>query len=170
MAPGDATARNSITCLRQSSRRYGRPVTYSTPVNVEFGRPQLFARRQRLLSGVASISRDGERVVAAAPLPQSVNSSRSDRQGKVVSTAGQPGTSSLVPRPMERAVVMKNDPQTGTRDIWTAIWAVGKPRRSRATLRLTMRRSVPRRKQVAYVSTPARELRRHLSEECGWNW
>jgi eukaryotic-like serine/threonine-protein kinase len=134
-------------------------VTNSTPVNVEFGRPkQLFRPSEAtpLAPGVASISRDGERVVIAMPLPQLRQLTVFDRQGKVVSTAGPPG---LYTQPGfspdgTRAVVMKNDPQTGNQDIWTIDLASGK---STAVTSDTPPENAPiwspDGKQVAYVST-----------------
>jgi eukaryotic-like serine/threonine-protein kinase len=134
-------------------------VTNSTPVNVEFSRPkQLFRPSEAtpLAPGVASISRDGERVVIAMPLPQLRQLTVFDRQGKVVSTVGQPA---LYVQPGlspdgTRAVVMKNDPQTGNQDIWTIDLASGK---STAVTSDTPPENAPiwspDGKQVAYVST-----------------
>jgi Tol biopolymer transport system component len=134
-------------------------VTYSTPINVEFGRPaQLFRPSEAtpVAPGVASISRDGERVVMAVPLPQLRQLTVFDRQGKVVSTAGQPG---LYVQPGlspdgTRAVVMKNDPQTGNQDIWTVDLGSGK---ATAVTSDTPPENAPiwspDGKQVAYVST-----------------
>jgi Tol biopolymer transport system component len=79
-----------------------------------------------------------------------------DRQGKVVSTIGQPGffnQPNLSPDGT-RAVVMRNDPQSGNVDIWTIDLASGKgtpitndPLPQNAPL------WSPDGKQVAYVST-----------------
>src|SRR4029450_3003436 len=134
-------------------------VTNSTPVNVEFGRPkQLFRPSEAtpLAPGVGSISRDGERVVIAMPLPQLRQLTVFDRQGKVLSTVGQPA---LYVQPGfspdgTRAVVMKNDPQTGNQDIWTIDLASGK---STTVTSDTPPENAPiwspDGKQVAYVST-----------------
>jgi Tol biopolymer transport system component len=134
-------------------------VTTSTPVNIEFGRPtQLFRPSEAtpVTPGVASISRDGDRIVMAVPPPQLRRLTVFDRQGKVVTTAGQPG---LYVQPGispdgTRAVVMKNDPQTGNQDIWTVDLASGK---SVAVTSDTPPENAPiwspDGKQVAYVST-----------------
>jgi Tol biopolymer transport system component len=134
-------------------------VTQSTPVNVEFGRPkQLFRPSEAtpVAPGVASISRDGERVVVAMSLPQMRQLTVFDRQGNVVSRVGQPG---LYVQPGfspdgTRAVVMKNDPQTGNQDIWTVDLANGK---ATAVTSDTPPENAPiwspDGKQVAYVST-----------------
>jgi Tol biopolymer transport system component len=134
-------------------------VTNSTPVNLEFSRPvQLFRPSEAtpVAPGVASISRDGERVVMAVPLPQMRQLTVFDRQGNVVSRVGQPG---LYVQPGlspdgTRAVVMKNDPQTGNQDIWTVDLASGK---ATAVTSDTPPENAPiwspDGKQVAYVST-----------------
>jgi Tol biopolymer transport system component len=77
---------------------------------------------------MASISRDGERVVIAVPPPQLRQLTVFDREGKVVSTVGPPG---LYVQPGlspdgKHVVVMRNDPETGNGDIWTFDVASGK--------------------------------------------
>jgi Tol biopolymer transport system component len=91
-----------------------------------FGKPRLLFRPPADVvpgvgPGTASVSRDGERFVIAVPRPQLRQLTMFDRQGKVVSTIGQPGfynQPNLSPDGT-RAVVMRNDPQTGNVDIWT---------------------------------------------------
>ena len=61
-----------------------------------FGKPTLLFRPsadivQAIGPGNASVSRDGERFVIAVPRPQLRQLTMYDRQGKVVSTIGQPG-------------------------------------------------------------------------------
>ncbi len=106
-----------------------------TPVNTaagfEFGKPKALFRPSEATPvgpGTASVSRDGDRFVIAVPPPQLRQLTVFDRQGKVVSTIGQPG---LFAQPNispdgKRVAVMKNDPQTGNLDIWTYDIATGK--------------------------------------------
>ena len=106
--------------------------------------------------GNASVSRDGERFVIAVPRPQLRQLTMFDRQGKVVSTIGQPGfynQPNLSPDGT-RAVVMRNDPQTGNVDIWTIDLASGKG--TPITNDVFPQNAPiwsPDGKQVAYVST-----------------
>ncbi|PYS52672.1 MAG: hypothetical protein DMG13_15580, partial [Acidobacteria bacterium] len=108
-------------------------VDVGTAPAFQFGKPKLLFRPpEAALTGVApgtaSISRDGERVVIAVPPPQLRQITAFDRQGKVVSTAGQPGfylQPGLSPDG-KRVVVMRNDPQTANQDIWTIDLATGK--------------------------------------------
>src|SRR5262245_17722168 len=68
------------------------PITLSP--DFEFGKPKLLFRppdSMPLGAGGAMISRDGERVLVAVPPPQLRQLTLFDRQGKVVSTVGQPG-------------------------------------------------------------------------------
>jgi Tol biopolymer transport system component len=90
------------------------------------------------------------------PLPQLRQLTVFDRQGKVLSTVGQPA---LYVQPGfspdgTRAVVMKNDPQTGNQDIWTVELGSGK---ATAVTSDTPPGNAPiwspDGKQVAYVST-----------------
>ena len=126
-----------------------------------FGKPTLLFRPPADIvaaigPGNASVSRDGERFVIAVPRPQLRQLTMFDRQGKVVSTIGQPGfynQPNLSPDGT-RAVVMRNDPQTGNVDIWTVDLASGK---STAITNDVYPQNAPiwspDGKQVAYVST-----------------
>jgi Tol biopolymer transport system component len=127
----------------------------------QFGKPRvLFRPSADIVPGVgpgtASVSRDGERFVIAVPRPQLRQLTMYDRQGKVVSTIGQPGfynQANLSPDGT-RAVVMRNDPQTGNVDIWTVELAsgTGTPITSDTHPENAPIWS-PDGKQVAYVST-----------------
>jgi eukaryotic-like serine/threonine-protein kinase len=104
------------------------PVTLSP--DFEFGKPKLLFRPPEsmpLAAGAAMISRDGERVLVAVPPPQLRQLTVFDRQGKVVSTVGQPGL--LVQPGMspdgKSIVVMKSDTSTGNQDIWVYDLATG---------------------------------------------
>jgi Tol biopolymer transport system component len=108
-------------------------VEVGTAPAFQFGKPKLLFRpTAEILTGVApgtaSVSRDGERFVIAVPPTQLRQITVFDRQGKVVSTVGQPGSyvqPGLSPDGT-RVVVMRNDPQTGNQDIWTVDIATGK--------------------------------------------
>jgi Tol biopolymer transport system component len=78
--------------------------------------------------GNASVSRDGERFVIAVPRPQLRQLTVYDRSGKIVSRVGQPGfyNQPNMSPDGSRAVIMRNDPQTGNTDIWTVDLASGK--------------------------------------------
>jgi len=96
----------------------------------EFGKPKLLFRPPEsmpLAAGAAMISRDGERVLVAVPPPQLRQLTVFDRQGKVLSTVGQPAL--LVQPGMspdgKSVVVMKNDTSTGNQDIWVYDLATG---------------------------------------------
>src|SRR5262245_23661637 len=104
------------------------PVTLSP--DFEFGKPKLLFRPPEsmpLAAGAAMISRDGERVLVAVPPPQLRQLTVFDRQGKVLSTVGQPAL--LVQPGMspdgKSVVVMKNDTSTGNQDIWVYDLATG---------------------------------------------
>jgi len=104
------------------------PVTLSP--DFEFGKPKLLFRPPEsmpLNAGAAMISRDGQRVLVAVPPPQLRQLTVFDRQGKIVSTVGQPG---LIVQPGispdgKSIVVMKNDTTTGNQDIWVYDLATG---------------------------------------------
>ena len=126
-----------------------------------FGKPTLLFRPPADIvaaigPGNASVSRDGERFVIAVPRPQLRQLTIYDRQGKVVSTVGQPGfynQPNLSPDGT-RAVVMRNDPQSGDVDIWTIDLASGKG--TPITDDVFPQNAPiwsPDGKQVAYVST-----------------
>jgi serine/threonine-protein kinase len=134
-------------------------VTVTTSPTFKFEKPrQLFrpSDANPVGPGTASISRDGERIVMAVPPPQLRQLTLFDRQGNVVSKVGDPG---LYVQPGlspdgKRAVVMKNDPQTGNQDIWTIDLATGK---GTAITNDTPPENAPiwspDGSQVAYVST-----------------
>ena len=92
----------------------------------------------------------------AVPPPQLRQLTVLDRQGKVVSTIGQPG---LFVQPGlspdgKRVVVMRNDPQTGNTDIWTFDVATGNGTPiTNDTPPENAPVWSPDGKQVAYVST-----------------
>jgi Tol biopolymer transport system component len=126
-----------------------------------FGNPTLLFRPPADIvaaigPGNASVSRDGERFVIAVPRPQLRQLTMFDRQGKTLSTIGQPGfynQPNLSPDGT-RAVVMRNDPQSGNVDIWTIDLASGKG--TPITNDVYPQNAPiwsPDGKQVAYVST-----------------
>jgi hypothetical protein len=106
--------------------------------------------------GNASVSRDGERFVLAVPRPQLRQLTVYDRSGKIVNRVGQPGfynQPNLSPDGT-RAVMMRNDPQTGNTDIWTMDLASGKGTPiTNDTPPQNAPIWSPDGKQVAYVST-----------------
>jgi Tol biopolymer transport system component len=131
----------------------------STTPAFEFGKPKVLFRPPDAIPispGLASISRDGERVIIAVPPPQLRQLTLFDRQGKVVKTVGEPGLylqPGLSPDGT-RVVVMRNDPKTSNQDIWTFDVATGK---GYAITNDTPPENAPvwspDGKQVAYVST-----------------
>jgi Tol biopolymer transport system component len=136
-----------------------RAVEVGAATTTKFGRPTLLFRPSEatpVAPGTASISRDGERIVIAVPPPQLRQLTVFNREGKVVSTVGQPG---LYVQPGlspdgKRVVVMRNDPQTGNQDIWTIDLATGN---GTPVTNDTPPENAPiwspDGKQVAYVST-----------------
>jgi Tol biopolymer transport system component len=106
-------------------------VSVNTSSSFEVGKQtQLFrpSEAMPLAPGVASMSRDGERVLIAVPPPQLRQLTVFDRKGQVVSTVGSPGlyVQPGVSPDATRIVVMRNDPQNGNQDIWTYEIATGK--------------------------------------------
>jgi Tol biopolymer transport system component len=96
----------------------------------EFGKPAVLFRLSDstpIGPGVASISRDGNRVVVAVPPPQLRQLTVYDRQGKVMSTFGPPGlyTNPSFSPDGQRVVLMRTDPKTSNLDIWTYDVATG---------------------------------------------
>jgi Tol biopolymer transport system component len=136
-----------------------RAVEVGAATTTKFGRPKVLFRPSDatpVAPGTASISRDGERIVIAVPPPQLRQLTVLDREGKVVSTIGQPG---LYVQPGLSAdgrhvAVMRNDPQTGNTDIWTFDVATGN---GTPVTNDTPPENAPvwspDGKQVAYVST-----------------
>ena len=98
-----------------------------------FGKPKpLFRPAADILAGIApgttSVSRDGEKFVIAVPRPQLRQLTVYDRSGKVVNTVAQAGFYNQPHLSPDggRAVVMRNDPQSGNADIWVVELATGK--------------------------------------------
>jgi len=107
-------------------------VEVTTSPVFEFGKPRLLFRLPEGLGvspGTASVSRDGERFVVAAPAqPRLQQITVFDRQGKILSKVGTPGNygqPNLSPDGA-RIVAMRNDPKTNQNDIWTFEMATGK--------------------------------------------
>jgi Tol biopolymer transport system component len=106
-------------------------VDVKTSPNFEFGKPRVLFRPSEaapIAPGLASVSRDGDRIAIAVPPPQLRQITILDREGKVVRTVGQPG---LFVQPGlspdgKRIVVMANDAKTGNQDIWTFDIETGK--------------------------------------------
>ena len=103
-------------------------VPVSTAGGFEFGKPtRLFTVPDEIpgtrFAGIlGSVSRDGRRVVfAVPPVPTLQQITLLDRQGKVVSTVGEPGRyhdPALSPDGT-RVAVIRNDPRTNNLGIWT---------------------------------------------------
>jgi len=134
-------------------------VSVTSAPDFEFGKPKVLFRPNDATPvgpGTASINRDGDRIVIAVPPPQLRRLTVFDRQGKVVSTVGQPGLYNQpgVSPDGKNLVVMRNDPQTGNLDIWTYDIATGK---GTAITNDTFPENAPiwapDGKSVAYVST-----------------
>ena len=126
-----------------------------------FGKPKaLFRPAADILAGIApgtsSVSRDGEKFVIAVPRPQLRQLTVYDRSGKAVTTVAQAGfynQPGLSPDGT-RAVVMRNDPQSGNGDIWVVDLATGKGIPiTNDTFPENAPIWSPDGKQVAYVST-----------------
>ena len=100
-------------------------VQVSTAPTVVFGPPTLLFRLSQAVAVApewASVSRDGDRVVIAVPhAPTLQQITVVDRQGGAARQVGEPG---LYQNPAlspdgTRVAVRRNDPRTGTGDIWT---------------------------------------------------
>ena len=126
-----------------------------------FSKPRvLFRPAAEIVAGVApgvtSVSRDGEKFVIAVPRPQLRQLTVFDRSGKAVTTVAQTGfyNQPHLSPDGTRAVVMRNDPQTGNGDIWVMDLASGKGTPiTNDTFPENAPLWSPDGKQVAYVST-----------------
>ncbi len=91
----------------------------------EFSKPRLLFRLHEAMGvavGTVSVSRDGERFVVAAPAqPRLQQITVFDRQGKILSKVGEPGSYGQANFSPDgtRVVAMRNDPRTNQNDIWT---------------------------------------------------
>jgi Tol biopolymer transport system component len=140
-------------------------VDVDTSSTFKFGKPKPLFRLPEALGvsvGTASVSRDGERFVVAAPAqPRLQQITVFDRQGNVLSKLGEPGSygqANLSPDGA-RVVAMRNDPKNGQLDIWTYEVATGK---GHAVTNDTDAQNAPiwspDGNQVAYVSTTQRGM------------
>lgn len=131
----------------------------------QFGKPRPLFRLSEALGvsvGTASVSRDGERFVVAAPAePRLQQITVFDRGGKVLSKIGDPGNygqPNLSPDGA-RVAAMRNDSRTNQIDIWTFDVATGK---GYPVTNDTEPQSAPiwspDNNQVAYVSTTQRGM------------
>jgi Tol biopolymer transport system component len=140
-------------------------VDVSTSPTFTFGKPKLLFRLPEAFGvavGTASVSRDGERFVVAAPAqPRLQQITVFDRQGKAIKTLGEPGNygqANLSPDGA-RVVTMFNDPKTNQLDIWSFDVATGK--RFQVTNDTDPQNAPiwsPDGKQVAYVSSTQRGM------------
>ncbi len=102
-------------------------VEVNTAQGFEFGRPRLLFKAPDAIPAIAGdrigdISQDGERFVfAVPPAPILQQITVLDREGKVLSTVGEPGSyiSPTLSPDGTRVAVMREDLQTGDVDIWT---------------------------------------------------
>ena len=131
----------------------------------QFGKPRLLFRLPEALGvsvGTASVNRDGDRFVVAAPaMPRLQQITMFDRQGNVLSKVGEPGSYSQpnLSADGSRIVTMRNDPQTNQLDIWTFDVATGKGYPiTNDTEPQNAPIWSPDGKQVAYVSTTQRGM------------
>jgi len=135
-------------------------VEVSTAPMFTFGKPKLLFRLSEAVpvtQTLASVSRDGQRVVIAVPhAPTLQQITVFDRQGQVLSKVGEPGlyrNSALSPDGT-RVAVTRNDPREGDNDIWTFDVASGKGTPvTNDTSSETWPMWSPDGSQVAYVST-----------------
>ena len=140
-------------------------VDVNTTSTFEFGKPRLLFRLPEALGvsvGTSSVSRDGERFVVSAPaIPRLQQITVFDRQGKVLSRIGEPGSigqANLSPDGA-RVVAMRNDSKTNQLDIWTYDVATG--RGYQVTNDNEPQNAPiwsPDGKQVAYISTTPRGM------------
>jgi dipeptidyl aminopeptidase/acylaminoacyl peptidase len=106
-------------------------VSVSTSPALEVGKPRVLfhpAAEIAVAPGMSSVSRDGERFVIAVPPNRLRQLTILDRQGKVVKTVGEPGVYAQPAFSPDgtRVAVTRNDPKTGSNDIWTFDVATGK--------------------------------------------
>ena len=135
-------------------------VDVSTASAFQFGKPKLLFRLSEAVPvtlTLASVSRDGERVVIAVPhAPTLRQITMFDGQGNVLHKVGEPG---LYVQPAlspdgTKVAVMRVDPREGNQDIWTFDVASGKGTPvTNDTLPENAPIWSPDGRQVAYVST-----------------
>ena len=106
-------------------------VSLSTSPDFESRKPKMLFRLPEttpVAPNMASVNRDADRYVVAVPPPQLRQLTLLDREGKVVGTIGQPGRFGDVRFSPDgkRILVEKNDPQTGSNNIWVYDVATGK--------------------------------------------
>ncbi len=106
-------------------------VSLTTSPDFEFGKPRLLFRVPETTPigpGTASVNRDGDRFVLAIPPPQLRQLTIVDRQGKVLSTIGEPARFGrlLFSPDGKRLLAAKIDPQTGSNNMWVYDIATGK--------------------------------------------
>lgn len=107
-------------------------VDVRTAPTFDFGKPTLLFRLSEAVPvapGLASVSRDGQRVVIAvphAPILQQITVF--DRQGNVLSKVGEPGryVQPALSPDGTKVAVMRTDPREGDVDIWTFDVATGR--------------------------------------------
>jgi Tol biopolymer transport system component len=105
-------------------------VDVTTTPAFKAGRPSVLFRLSEetpVTATMANVGRDGERVLIAVPPPQLAQMIVFDRQGKVVGRVGSPGRFAMPSFSPDgtRVAVLRQDPDTGNRDIWTFDVATG---------------------------------------------
>jgi Tol biopolymer transport system component len=176
-APGDKPAAGPWKISEDGAqgmafwRRDGRELTFlgpdrgimsvavTTTGDFEFGKPSLLFRLSETTPvgpGNASVNRDVDRFVIAIPPPQLRQLTVFDRQGKPLSTIGQPGIFGAMRLSPDgrRLAVIRSDPKTGNNDLWVLDVASGRevritndPQPNNAPV------WSPDGRQIAYVST-----------------
>jgi Tol biopolymer transport system component len=106
-------------------------VEISTAGGFEFGKPRVLFRMPEgapLNPRIANISRDGERIIVASPPSQLRQITVLDRQGKIAGKVGEPGVFGqlAISHDGTRVAVTRNDPRTGSQDLWTYEISSGK--------------------------------------------
>ena len=134
-------------------------VSLTTAPDFEFGSPKVLfgvPETTPVAPNMASVNRDADRFVIAVPPPQLRQLTLLDREGKVVSKVGQPGRFGSVRFSPDgkQLLLIRNDPQTGTNNIWVMDIATGN---TTAVTNETLPINSPvwsrDGKQIAYVST-----------------